>query len=303
MEKEYYIKKWLEGTLDEVEKAEFERSDDFQVINKVSTSLRAFKAPNYDVPTELERFLEKKSGPDKEVKISWLTPMFRIAAVLVLVVGSFFYFYLNADTALSTLAGEKINATLPDSSQIDLNASTSLSYKKRMWNFNRHVVLDGEAYFKVAKGSKFDVETTAGTVSVLGTQFNVKNRENYFEVICFEGLVEVTSGKENEKLAPGHSYRIINGVINKSKNIQEISPSWVNNISSFQSVPFSQVIQEFEFQYGVKVIPQDINLHQLFTGKFIHNDQKLALQSISIPLNLKYTLTEENQIILSGKGD
>lgn len=303
MEKEYYIKKWLNGTLNEAEIAEFEKSDDFHTFKKLSESLSAFKSPNYDVSEELKRFHDKNPKRIKEVRMSWFVPMLRIAAVLVLITISFFYFYLNAKTSLSTMAGEKSNITLPDDSKIELNAFTSISYKKRLWNMSRKVVLDGEAYFKVAKGSKFDVETASGIVSVLGTQFNVKNRNNYFEVVCFEGLVEVNSGDENEKLAPGHSFRIINGVVHKSENIEEISPSWVNNISSFQSVPFSQVIQEFEIQYDVKVKPQDINLNQLFTGKFIHNDQKLALQSISIPLNLKYTLTEENQIILSGKGD
>lgn len=303
MDKEYYIKKWLNGTLNATEKAEFEKSDDFRVINKISESLSAFKAPIYDAPKELEKFHDKNLKREKEVRISWYVPVLRIAAVLVLVAISFFYFYLNANTSLSTLAGEKNDIILPDASKIELNALTSISYKKRMWNMSRKVVLDGEAYFKVSKGSRFAVETTSGIVSVLGTQFNVKNRKDYFEVVCFEGLVEVASGKENEKLEPGHSFRIINGVVHKSENIREISPSWINNISSFQSIPFSQVIQEFEVQYGVKIIPQDINLKQLFTGKFIHSDQRLALQSISIPLNLKYTLTEDNQIILSGTGD
>ena len=303
MRKEHYIKKWLNGTLNAAEKAEFEKSEDYQIINKISESLSAFKAPKYDVPAELEKIHNKKSSLEKAAKVSWLTPLLRIAAVLVLVAISVFIFYLNVDTSLSTLAGEKNSILLPDSSQIELNASTYISYKKRMWKISREVELNGEAYFKVAKGSKFDVTTTAGTVSVLGTQFNVKNRENYFEVVCYEGLVEVKIGKKNETLPPQHSIRIINGSINKSENIQEVSPSWTKNISSFQSIPFSQVIQEFEIQYGVKVLPQNIDLNQLFTGKFIHDDQKLALQSISIPLNLKYTFTEENQIILSNKGE
>ena len=46
------------------------------------------------------------------------------------------------------------------------------------WKNERSVNLDGEGFFKVAKGSKFDVETSAGTVSVVGTQFNVKNRKD-----------------------------------------------------------------------------------------------------------------------------
>jgi ferric-dicitrate binding protein FerR (iron transport regulator) len=46
-----------------------------------------------------------------------------------------------------------------------------------------------EAYFQVKKGQTFSVNTTDGVVKVLGTHFNVKQRKNYFEVNCFEGLV------------------------------------------------------------------------------------------------------------------
>jgi len=303
MDKEKYIKKWLDGTLTESEKSEFESSEDYKIINKISESLSAFKAPHYEVPEELEKFHNKYPRQKKKVRTMWLAPMLKIAAVLVLVAAGFFYFYLNVDTKISTLAGEKSSVTLPDSSQVDLNALTSLSFKKRMWSVHRGVVLDGEAYFKVAKGSRFDVETTSGTVSVLGTQFNVKNRQGFFEVVCFEGSVAVSSGAENEKLTPGQSFRIINGVVDKADNITGRSPDWINNISSFQSVPFSQVIQEFEIQYGVKITSRGINLDQLFTGKFSHNDMSLALRSIAIPLNIEYELTGENQIIFSGKGD
>lgn len=303
MNNESYVRKWLKGSLSDKEKAVFERTPDFKTLEKLVSSTQSFKAPEYNIDAELEKLQLQKTDKGKVVKISWAKSFVRVAAVLVLIMASIFYFYLNVNTSIETLTAEKNSLLLPDSSSIDLNASTSISYKKRLWNITRQVDLDGEAFFSVAKGSKFDVETTSGTVSVLGTQFNVKNRENYFEVVCYEGLVEVISRSESEKLQPGHSFRVINGVLNKSTNGKEISPSWINNESSFSSIPFKQVIQEFEIQYGVKVTARDVNIDQLFTGKFIHNDQKLALQSISIPLNLKYTLTEENQIILSGKGD
>lgn len=303
MNNESYIRKWLEGTLNEEERPIFEQTPEFKTLEKLVTSAQSFKAPAYDVQAELEKFQYRKTAKGKVIPFNWFTPILRIAAVLILLSSAFFYFYMTVNTKIETLATEKSTFYLPDSSFVSLNASTQISVKERLWRFSRQVKLDGEAYFSVAKGSKFDVETSSGIVSVLGTQFNVKNRENYFEVVCYEGLVEVTSGVDSEKLPPGHSFRIINGVLNKSTNGEEISPSWINNESSFSSIPFKQVIQEFEIQYGVEVIAQDVNLNQLFTGKFIHNDQKLALQSISIPLNLKYTLTEENQIILSRKGD
>lgn len=303
MESEYYIKKWLEGTLSEAERKAFEASPEFKSLEKISQSVQAFKAPDFDVEAELKRLRDKKTGKGKVVRMSWLKPMLRAAAVLIVLIGSYFFFYLNVNTTIKTAIAEKSNLYLPDSSQVILNAFTKISYKEHLWDFNRQVKLDGEAFFKVAKGSNFDVKTSAGIVSVLGTQFNVKNRNNYFEVVCFEGLVEVKSGGEIAQISPGHTFRIINGKIDKRKNLTVRYPDWTKNESSFLSVPFAQVIMEFERQYDVKITTRDMDLEQLFTGKFIHNDQTLALRAISIPLNLKFETGKENQIILSGKGD
>ncbi len=106
---------------------------------------------------------------------------------------------------------EKTAVELPDLSQVKLNAQSRLTFNKKSWNKKREVVLDGEAYFKVAKGSKFSVITKDGTVTVLGTQFNVKHRDNYFEVVCFEGSVGVEYKESSVTLKPGYSFLIIDG--------------------------------------------------------------------------------------------
>lgn len=303
MENEHYINKWLEGALSEDERSLFEASAEFKSLEKINKSVRAFKSPDYNVEKELELINDKKTGEGKVVKMSWLKPMLRVAAVFIVLIGVSFYFYLNVSTSIQTSIAERANVYLPDSSQIILNATTNISYKKRYWDFDRQVKLNGEAFFKVAKGSKFDVITTSGTVSVLGTQFNVKNRDDYFEVVCFEGLVEVQSKSKTTQLFPGHSFRIVRGKIDIRENITDISPAWTNNESSFLSIPFAQVVMEFERQYDVNIITRGVDLDQLFTGKFIHNNQTLALQAISLPLNLKFETEKDNRIILSGKGD
>ena len=54
-------------------------------------------------------------------------------------------------------------------------------------------------------------------------------------------------------------------------------------------MPFSQVIAEFERQYNVTFSVNTIDTNQLFTGSFAHNNLDIALQAITIPLNLAYT--------------
>ena len=171
--------------------------------------------------------------------------------------------------------------------------------KNEIGRKKREVNLVGEAYFKVEKGSQFDVVTWLGKVSVLGTQFNVKQRVNYFEVICYEGLVSVSYKGQVIKLPAGNTFKLIDGVIIEGETKDSV-PSWSEkNISSFKSVPYSEVVKEFERQYNIKVETNNIDMEQLFTGSFINSDEELALKSITLPLQLKFNKTNNTTIVLT----
>ena len=163
-----------------------------------------------------------------------------------------------------------------------------LSYNKNKWKKVRNVNLDGEAFFKVEKGSTFNVITKSGLVTVYGTEFNVKQRDHFFEVICFEGSVGVTYNNKTTTLKPGEEFLVLNNnITSKDKTIRK-SPSWVNNISQFKSLPFKQVLLEFERQYDVTIDYKNINTNRLFTGSFTHNNINVALKSITLPMGLTY---------------
>ena len=160
--------------------------------------------------------------------------------------------------------------------------------------------LEGEAFFKVAKGSSFNVITKSGTVTVYGTQFNVKQRDNYSEVICYEGLVGVTYKSKETKLKPGDSFLIIDGKTIAKEKENRTMPSWLNNESTFKSLPYKTIVAEFERQYDVDITLMNIDSTQLFTGSFTHDNLEIALKSITLPLHLTYSKTN-NTIILKGE--
>lgn len=303
MKDEDYIKKWLEGTLTEEEKQAFEGSGEHQSLERLSNALQAFKAPEYDVTQELSRLQEtrsEKTGKGKVVAVNWIKPLLRVAAVFVLLSAAYIYLTRDSTVTVQTLAAEKTEVFLPDSSLVTLNAGSTLEYPEKNWEKQRQVNLNGEGFFKVAKGSRFDVQTSSGTVSVLGTEFNVKNRKGYFEVICYEGLVQVQSQKQVVKLKPNHRFRVINGDVKTDELSSAVAPTWVVGESSFASVPLRFVIQEFERQYDVSVITGDVDIDQRFTGAFVHNDITLALKAITLPVNISYQIQENKQVILSG---
>src|SRR5690606_18122735 len=124
---------------------------------------------------------------------------YRIAAVfagLLLVSALLLWVYRTSDTTYTTAFGEVKTILLPDSSEIILNANSTLSYATH-WNKSkaREVFLSGEAFFKVqekpvASGyAKFVVHTGNLDIEVLGTQFNVHHRRNKTQVVLNSGKV------------------------------------------------------------------------------------------------------------------
>jgi len=295
------VEKWIDGTLTEEEKAIFESSGEYKSFAKLSDSFMAFKAPEYDVQSEFSRLQLKKPSRGKVVSLTWKTTFFKVAAAVTVFFACYYFFIYNdlSSIMIETQAGVKKEILLPDSSQVVLNAMTTLGYSKQMKE--RVVDLDGEAFFKVKKGSRFDVITSTGTVRVLGTQFNVRQRNDYFEVVCYEGLVLVESKGKSLELRPHEIFRSIKGVVIDGVNIQDMAPSWIGNESSFQSVPFSEVIRELEIQFNVSVAANQVDVTQIFTGRFSHSDLSLALKSIALPLNLNYQIKDKRHIVLSGE--
>ncbi len=220
----------------------------------------------------------------------------RVAAILAICF-SLYYYTTTLNTTITTEFAQKTTVVLPDASNVSLNAKSSLVFNKSSWKKQRDVQLNGEAFFKVAKGSTFNVITTSGTVTVYGTEFNVKQRDNYFEVICYKGLVGVNYNSQETKLKPGDSFLIIDGkTIAKEKENRSI-PSWLNNESTFKSVPYKAVIAEFERQYHVDITLLNIDSNQLFTGSFAHNNLDIALKAITLPLQVMYSKSNSTIIL------
>jgi ferric-dicitrate binding protein FerR (iron transport regulator) len=295
MNREALISKWLDNNLNDQELQAFKNLEDYDDLVKLNNNLQAFKADEYDTSKELETVLSTIKNK-KQQPTHWFKPLMRVAAILAICFG-LYYYTTTLDTTISTQFAQKTTIELPDASSVSLNAKSFLAYNKKQWNKERDVELEGEAFFKVAKGSSFHVITKSGTVTVYGTQFNVKQRDHYFEVICYEGLVGVTYKSHETKLKPGDSFLIIDGKSIAKEKENRSTPSWLNNESTFKSMPYKAVIAEFERQYGVDITLLGIDSNLLFTGNFAHNNMDVALKAITLPLHVTYS-KENNTIIL-----
>ncbi len=294
---ENYLAKWLNNELTEVELAEFKKSDEYASYQRILEAAKTLEAPDFDIENALEALNNKRML--QETKVVQLNPFKKFirvaAAVVILIMGS--YFYLNTlNENVTTQYAENKEVVLPDASEIILNADSKISYSENKWDKERNVTLEGEAFFKVAKGKRFTVSTDDGLVAVLGTQFNVENRKGFFEVTCFEGLVSVTFNNIETKLPAGTSFLAINGKIKETEKPDETIPSWMHQESSFKSIPLKYVLNEFQRQHNIKVKTENIDINKLFTGTFSNTNTDLALQSISVPSQIKFKL-EGNKVL------
>lgn len=300
MGKEDIIQKWLNDTLSETEKKSFEQSEDYKVLTTIWEELKVAQAPAFYTEKELKKFKHTRKSSE-EISVSWMKPWMRIAAsfLLVSLLGYFLYQYSFSNSRVK-LSDYQTEFFLPDSSIVILNKDSELSYSEEDWQENREVQLLGEAFFKVKTGSKFDVETSEGLVSVVGTEFTVQQRKSFFQVSCHEGRVSVSTKSDTTLLVEGKAYQL-----KKNKSlVYEIpklkAPSWLHGESSFYKVPLTIVIQELERQYDVSINSREISLDGTYTGSFPHQNLKLALDAVIIPSGYSYEISD-NKVRLLGE--
>ena len=297
MKNEKEILKWLNNELSSEEIEDLKQSEDLQTLEKIAHYASQLETPQVDVHAALEAF-KTRNHSKKKIKVRTLNfnTLYKFAAVVVVMLTSAYFLFFNTITSFETQIAQIKTVTLPDNSEVILNAASKLTFNEKKWADKRALTLEGEAFFKVQKGQTFKVNTTSGVVTVLGTQFNVKERKNYFEVNCYEGLVSVTYHNETIKLPPGKTFRIINGIIENVEDIKAQNPSWIQQESSFNKIPLDQVIAELERQYDIKIKVKGVDTLKLFTGSFTHTDKEIALQAVTIPLQLSYSSEGENII-------
>jgi transmembrane sensor len=292
------LAKWLSGELSPAEKDAFVQSEDYKAYAKIINATEKLSDPAYDEDKVLSKIKEKIASQPKVRKLN-IRYMYGVAASLILLIG--LYFFLNNTTKpFQTDFGQQVAVTLPDGSEVILNSKTTLHYDKDSFINNRTLQLDGEAYFKVTKGSPFKVVTNEGVVEVLGTQFNIDTNDDFFEVKCFSGKVKVTDDQKNERiLTKGNAHRTYNDMAT-NWDFDPTNASWISGENTFTNTPLLQVIDALENQYQIEIKNSEIFKNEYFTGRFSNTNRDLALKTVFEAMNIAYEL-KDNSVKLSKK--
>ena len=205
----------------------------------------------------------------------------------------------NFDTTVQTQFADVQTVTLPDGSIVQLNSESKLSYNSKNWDTNRILELEGEAFFDVKEGSKFTVNTQNGDVTVLGTSFNIYNREKAFDVHCKTGKVSVTTEKITTVLTPDQSVSVKNKLHNVQKTVKsnESRSNWKNGLYMYTATRVGDVTKELERQFDIKIFISEELKNENYTGSFSTVNIEGALSEVFWPLDLKYNIDGKNVVI------
>jgi transmembrane sensor len=299
MKKNRLLAKWLNNDLSQDELAEFEASPDFEKYQKIKNYTDHLEVGDLDENAMLSSILSQKKAAPKVIPL-YKTWLFRAAAIFVLALGITFAMKNFIPKTETADFGEKTTFSLPDNSEVVLNSGSEINYKKWNWDNNRRLELKGEAYFRVAKGRRFEVQTNLGKVSVLGTQFNVKARKNRFDVVCYEGRVKVNYANTQILLTHGQAVSFENGKQTNIK-IQSLKPEWTENQICFYREDIRTILDEVERQYNIKIELNTKDTISLFTGKLPAKNLDIALQIISTTYHLEAKKVSKNKVIFDEK--
>ncbi len=255
-----------------------------------------------------QRVLPQKGIPP--VRPLWASPPLRVAsAVAALILCAVLGYRLISEpaTAVTTTGyGQLQRLSLPDGSQVTLNANSRLKYGTR-WDKDhpREVWLEGEAFFSVAKrkeadrpGAKFIVHTADLDVQVLGTQFSVHRRKAQTRVVLNEGKIRLSVREQPSAasilMKPGEMVRLSSGtdrLVRQQVN-PEVYSSWTDSRWVMEDTPLMEVVSRMEEIWGRKVVVSDTALVRVkLTGSFPAESPAALLKAIAATLEVSVDST------------
>ncbi len=296
---ETLIARWVAGELNDEELSEFKQSKGYALFYRINEEAQNFKAPPIDKRQALLKTKEQITFGKRQQSSSIRSNLrwYAMAAAIAVLVGVFGL--LNMNKSYQTAYGEQLAVTLPDGSTVKLNAGSELKHKRFFWLNDKVVTLEGEAYFNVQKSEGFAVATSYGTVSVLGTQFNINSRQHAFELDCFEGVVQFDQIDPSGSQILRKNDRIVveNTKMTKETSV-ESQPDWMRGMSIFKEAPLQEVIEEMQRQYGVTFQSKETDMDRLFTGSFTHDNLDIALKTTLTPLGITYIVSEDKTTVI-----
>lgn len=203
--------------------------------------------------------------------------------------------------SLTTPKGRQFQLTLPDGTDVWLNAGSFIRYPTVFNGTERRVEVKGEVYLEVApdadKPFLLSIADRA-EVAVLGTRFNVNAYDNEALVTTtlLQGRIRVNGVtiKPGELAAvrePGGRPQVMEADLSKAV-------AWKNGLFNFEGARLEEVMKQLERWYDIEVVYAEAVPDITFGGEMTRN---ISLQGLLVALEasgVKYKLEGRKLIIL-----
>lgn len=179
--------------------------------------------------------------------------------------------------------------SMPDGTQIWLNARATLSYNEKSYNDKvREVKVNGEVFFEVEGDPRkpFSVKTGNVTTVVLGTAFNIEHyeHESDIRVTLVQGKVEVAADKEKYILSPGQmmSYNVEQRSMEVRSMDVDATRDWLTGRMVFNDLPLADVLKRIAETYKISIVCQQpaILVGKRLTGTYMRKAPEELLRKI-----------------------
>lgn len=163
----------------------------------------------------------------------------------------------NRQATLIVPPGKDYSITLPDGTEIQLNAATRIQFPFAFTGNTRNVTINGEAYLKIAKdpARPFLVHLPNSTVRVLGTEFNVNTYDSgQVNISLVSGAVQLHTVKDSILLHPGYavSYQAGKELAEAPFDAEDVL-SWRQGIYVFRNATLAEMAGVINRWFGIAV--------------------------------------------------
>jgi ferric-dicitrate binding protein FerR (iron transport regulator) len=206
-----------------------------------------------------EQLLQRITEKDRTIHTAWNWRWIAAACVIAVAAGVFFLRTAHpAKAQLTTAYGQIAQQSLPDGTEVTLNANSRLHYSTG-WRegVDREVWIEGEAFFHVRRTpekSRFIVHTDHFDIIVTGTRFNVVNRPDRTNILLREGSVILQQQNDKElSMAPGDFVEWGRDHLKMRPATADSVLAWKDQKLVLDRTPLRDLIGIIKDQYGVNV--------------------------------------------------
>lgn len=251
-EAERWFARRLEPAVRESERAAFEHWHDGNPAHAQAFASTERLWETLSVLKQSERLRAAVPPPDERRFRRLLHPAFLAfaASIAVVAIGAFFWLdrAVPAQT-FTTALGEQRTETLADGTILRLNTHSTLDVQ--ITKTGRLITLrEGEATFDVARDASrpFVVAAGDGTVTAIGTHFQVRHEAGSVSVALIEGRVQLArpARREVETLAPGQQATFSedsSGIVRRNVDLAMLT-RWTSGRIEFRGTPLVQAVAE-----------------------------------------------------------